>query len=78
MEGDCEAFVQIDYRDNAGGIKVEPVEKVFDYFVTTKGSQGIGLSIVKHIVEKLQGQISVSNENGGVFFSFKFSTKLLK
>ena len=67
--------IKLTYTDNAGGITVEPVEKIFDYFVSTKKSNnsGIGLSIVKMLVEdRLKGNISVKNISGGVKFEVVF------
>ena len=64
------------YRDNAGGIKIEPIEKVFDYFVSSKGESeghGIGLAMVKMLVEeRLDGTISVKNSEDGVVFEIRF------
>jgi signal transduction histidine kinase len=57
-------------EDNAGGIKQEPAEQIFETFIT-EGTQscGLGLSIVKQIVElKFQGNISVENSNNGAVF----------
>lgn len=61
----------ITYEDNAGGIKIKPIELVFDYFVTSKNnnkSSGIGLAVAKLLIEeRLNGEISVkNNENGAV------------
>ncbi len=68
--------IKIIYQDNAGGIKIEPIEKVFDYFVSTKESSdntGMGLSIVKMLVEdRLKGKISVQNIKNGVQFKVVF------
>jgi signal transduction histidine kinase len=62
--------IQIDYLDNAGGIKTTPPEKIFEYFVSSKKSgQGLGLPITKMLVEdRLNGQISVRNRDGGANF----------
>ncbi len=64
------------YRDNAGGIKIKPIEKVFDYFVSSKGDaegHGIGLAMVKMLVEeRLDGTISVQNIEDGVVFKICF------
>jgi len=64
--------IKLIYKDNAGGIEVEPIEKVFDYFVSTKESSqnsGMGLSIVKMLVEdRLKGSIGVENTTDGVLF----------
>lgn len=66
------ALYIITYEDNAGGIKIKPIELVFNYFVTSKNnnkSSGIGLAVVKLLIqERLNGEISVkNNENGSVF-----------
>ncbi len=64
------------YKDNAGGIKIEPIEKVFDYFVSSKGESqghGIGLAMVKMLVEeRLDGKIRVNNSEDGVVFEIFF------
>jgi len=60
------------YSDNAGGIKIKPIEKIFEYFVSSKEKtegQGIGLAMVKMLVEeRLDGTISVKNIDDGVVF----------
>lgn len=64
------------YKDNAGGIKIEPIEKIFDYFVSSKGDtqgHGIGLAMVKMLVEeRLDGKITVKNSEDGVVFEIFF------
>ena len=64
------------YKDNAGGIKIKPIEKVFDYFVSSKGDtqgHGIGLAMVKMLVEeRLDGTVFVKNKNDGVLFEICF------
>jgi len=66
----------LSYRDNAGGIKIEPIEKVFDYFVSSKGESqghGIGLAMVKILVEeRMEGKITVENRDDGVVFEICF------
>ncbi len=63
----------ITYSDDAGGIKIEPVEAIFDYFTSSKKekvkSSGIGLAIVKMLInDRLNGKINVKNsENGAIF-----------
>ena len=67
------------YNDNAGGIKVQPIEKVFDYFVSTKEgkvNQGMGLPILKMLVEeKLHGRVALNNTNEGVCFKIRIPLK---
>ncbi len=55
-------FVGIDIIDNAGGIKISPIEKIFENNISTKGDRGtgIGLYIVKQIIARLKGEINVS------------------
>lgn len=64
--------------DNAGGIPSEIIDKIFIPNFTTKEHQqgtGIGLYMVKQIVEKLNGTITVTNENGGACFTMVFKEK---
>ncbi|WP_178988848.1 sensor histidine kinase [Winogradskyella schleiferi] len=62
--------------DNGIGIPENQKHKIFDIFRTVKNdfgksSTGIGLSTVKNLVEKLNGQISVDSELGkGSTFTF--------
>lgn len=65
---------KIEISDNAGGIKIEPIESIFESYVTTKDKGiGIGLFIVKTIVEqKFKGKISVFNTQDGARFEIVF------
>ncbi|MBX3204877.1 MAG: response regulator [Labilithrix sp.] len=57
----------IEIRDTGGGIAPEHLERVFDPFFTTKPmgtGTGLGLTICKGIVEKLDGTISVESNPG--------------
>ncbi|QKF65881.1 signal transduction sensor histidine kinase [Arcobacter venerupis] len=58
-------------EDNAGGVKVNPIEKIFDPFFTYEkmGGSGIGLFMSKLIIEKnMNGKLSVENTSNGAFF----------
>ncbi|WP_207560948.1 sensor histidine kinase [Sulfurimonas aquatica] len=57
-----DSFINIDIIDNAGGIKMFPIEKIFENNVSSKGANGtgIGLYIVKKIITRLKGEINVS------------------
>ena len=63
-------------QDNSCGIKFEHYEKIFGIFQTLLSkdkneSTGIGLTIVKKIIEQQGGQISIESEYGiGSTFSF--------
>ncbi len=61
-------------EDNGGGIEEENIKKVFKRFYKTPDSNGfgIGLAMAKTIVEKNNGDISVSNTDDGARFEMKF------
>jgi len=68
-----EGFILLKFIDNAGGIKDEIFDKLFDPFKSTKNSSGmgIGLSIAKKIIEEQNGEIKAYNENNGAVFEIK-------
>ena len=58
-------------EDNGGGIKVKPIEKIFEPFFTYEkiGGSGIGLFMSKLIIEKnMNGKLSAENSLKGAFF----------
>jgi two-component system sensor histidine kinase/response regulator len=70
-------FYEFIVQDNGCGIKREHYEKIFGIFQTLlpkdkSESTGIGLTIVKKIIEMQQGEISVESEFG-VGSTFKFT-----
>jgi signal transduction histidine kinase len=64
--------VSIFIEDNGGGILIEPIEKIFEPYISTKENKngtGLGLYIAKKIVcEKSNGDIKVSNTTQGAKF----------
>ena len=62
--------LQIAVRDNGPGLTVEQKRKVFEAFYTTKSQgMGLGMAIVKRIVEAHRGTIEVGNgKNAGAEF----------
>lgn len=59
--------VEIDIGDTGAGISDDMLPVIFDPFVTTKASDaagGIGLTIVRQIVERLGGQVRVRSKAG--------------
>ena len=65
------AMCIVSIQDNAGGIAIEPVERIFEYNVTCKqNSAGVGLFICKDIIEnRFKGKITVENKNKGACFT---------
>ena len=66
----------ITIEDNAGGIKIEPMEKIFQTNVSQKNHGGIGLYITKKIIEeKLNGVIGAQNIKNGAKFTIIIESK---
>jgi len=58
-------MISIIVSDNGHGIPPENLEKIFDPFFTTKEKgAGLGLSIVKKLIEDNNGKITVKSEQG--------------
>lgn len=62
----------INICDNAGGVKIEPIEKIFEPYISTKHASigtGIGLYMSKTIIEKNNhGSLTVTNTDKGACF----------
>ena len=57
---------EIRFADNGEGIDPETLKKVFNPFFTTKEKgSGLGLPIVKSIIESHQGAIKIDSAPGG-------------
>ncbi len=69
-----EEAVLVSVCDNGSGISEENKEKIFEPKFTTKSSgMGLGLAMVKNIVETYNGSISfVSKQNKGTIFNVRF------
>ncbi len=67
----------IEINDNGCGISSENLTKLFTPFHTTKASgTGLGLALVKRMIEALNGEISVKSElNKGTSFILKLPIK---
>ena len=67
-------FVRIDVVDNGPGISPELRARIFEPFFSTKASgSGLGLSIVKRIVEAHKGELTLRSEpQQGTTFTLRF------
>ena len=67
-------FVKMTVEDNGVGISMESKDKVFEPKFTTKTSgMGLGLGMVKNIVETYKGTINFTTEPGkGTIFTVRF------
>jgi PAS domain S-box-containing protein len=70
-----DGFVEFWVEDNGPGLAPEEQARIFDYGrprkAATEEGYGLGLSIVKRIAEKLNGQVAVrSGAAGGSIFTF--------
>ena len=67
-------MARVDISDTGKGIPTEIKDRIFDPFFTTKPvgeGSGLGLDIVKKIIEKHDGIISVESEPGKTVFTVK-------
>lgn len=77
VSGVCEnSHVIIKISDNGSGIPPEKIGQIFNPFYTTKApgkGTGLGLFIVRQVVERNKGSIAVESEMGaGTTFTLKF------
>jgi len=64
-------FVKITFEDTGSGIKKEYMDKIFEpFFTTKKAGSGLGLHMVKLILEKHEGFVEINSiENKGTIVS---------
>jgi PAS domain S-box-containing protein len=70
----CEAnsSVTVSVRDYGGGLPKNDPDKIFTHFYSTKPTgMGMGLTIVRSIVESHGGELAAENTNEGARFSFR-------
>ena len=66
------------FRDNGSGIPADVKNKIFDPFFTTKDvgkGTGLGLDVVRKIVDKHEGRIEVESAPGNTEFKLTFPLK---
>lgn len=59
--------IRIDVEDTGPGMEKKTLDKIFDPLFTTKETgegTGLGLFVVKHIIDEYQGSIEVASEKG--------------
>ena len=70
----CEAnsSVTVSVRDYGGGLPKDDPDKIFTHFYSTKPTgMGMGLTIVRSIVESHGGELAAENADEGARFSFR-------
>ena len=56
-------------RDNGGGIPADVLPRIFDpYFTTKEMGAGIGLYMVKTVIESMKGSVAAANQQSGAEF----------
>ena len=69
---------QIQIEDNGGGIPEAAMEKLFQPYFTTKGTEGTGIGLYlarKLVKESFDGSIQVSNTGEGALFTILFPSQ---
>ncbi|HET6977100.1 MAG TPA: ATP-binding protein [Pyrinomonadaceae bacterium] len=71
-KSDGNGAVRLSVHDTGVGLEAESIPKLFDAFYTTKSNgMGIGLSVSRSIIEKHQGSLwATPNDGPGATFSF--------
>jgi len=66
VEINNQEFIQLVVQDNGTGFTEKDINKVFEPYVTSKPrGKGLGLTIVKSIVDEHQGQIKIETKKNG-------------
>ena len=66
--------IAVEIQDSGIGIQPENLDKIFEAFYTTKAAgegSGLGLHIIKKIIDKHSGSINVSSRPGETIFTVK-------
>ncbi|MDH5764398.1 MAG: HDOD domain-containing protein [Gammaproteobacteria bacterium] len=75
MNGD--SFIEIEIKDNGPGINENILKDLYSPVTSTKGKthSGLGLSIVKNLIDKMNGSIACRTGNKGTTFNILFPKK---
>jgi two-component system nitrogen regulation sensor histidine kinase NtrY len=76
-----QSLVAIDIKDNGIGISEEAQDKLFvPYFTTKSNGTGLGLAMVKQIIQMHQGKIRCVSSDAGTIFTIELpkSIKIIK
>ncbi|MEM9023686.1 MAG: HAMP domain-containing sensor histidine kinase, partial [Bacteroidota bacterium] len=68
-------FLRVYFRDNGPGIPEDVMQKIFDPFFTTKAigeGTGMGLDVVKKVMDHHNGKVEVKSEPGATEFCLCF------
>lgn len=66
---ETEQYIILEWKDNGQGVPEEKLERIFERFYRcdesrTKKGSGVGLYVVKYIMERHKGMVKASNESG--------------
>jgi len=82
--GEGKLTVELSVEDTGIGIPPEKINSIFDPFTQAEsgytrraGGLGLGLSIVKHLVQLMNGKISVKTSPSGSTFTVSFEAKII-
>lgn len=73
-----DGHVVVQVTDNGGGIPPDVQQRIFEPFFTTKATgegSGLGLSIVRKIIAKHDGEIQVESEPGRTIFTVRLPVR---
>lgn len=71
-------YIIVRFIDNAGGIKEDIIDNIFQPFISSKehSGMGVGLNIAKKIIEQQEGEIVAFNKDKGAIFEIKLKKEL--
>jgi signal transduction histidine kinase len=77
--GNTTSTIVVEVEDNGKGISEDRISRIFDPFFTTKvNGMGLGLAMVKRIIEDHHGRISVESGSWGSKFILEIPRGLIK